>query len=148
MKKKSSFSKLHWTTKILKVYLIKNSPLIYFLFKKWWSCDCFFFHASEAPKNFWGPQKRIIFWILDLKICLKKLGIGSGWYGKSVLYLLHTCYFTTSHPDFFKKVAYRIPHFNIWTMCQQRASNTIWESCSFQIDNWKNHIIMLIINLS
>ena len=36
----------------------------------------------------WGPQKRLKFWILDLKVCLKKLGIGSGLYGKSVLYLL------------------------------------------------------------
>jgi hypothetical protein len=40
--------------------------------------------------NFWGPQKRFKFWILDLKVCLKKLGIGSGLYGKSVLYLGHS----------------------------------------------------------
>ena len=86
--KKSSSSKLHWTTKILIVYLIKNSSLFYFLPKKWWSCDCFFFPASEAPKNFWGPQKRFKFWILDLKVCLTKLGIGSGLNEKSVPYLL------------------------------------------------------------
>ena len=48
-----------------------------------------FFPASEAPKNFWGPQKRFKFWILDLKVCLKKLDIGSGWYGKSVAYLFY-----------------------------------------------------------
>ena len=87
--KKSSFSKLHLTTKILIVYLIKNSSLFYFLPKKWWSCDCFFFPASEAPKNFWGPQKRFKFWILDLKVYLKKLGIGPGLYWKSVLYLMN-----------------------------------------------------------
>ena len=60
--------------------------MFYFLPKKWWSCGCFFVSASEAPKNFWGPQK----WsklILDLKVCLKKLSIGPGLYGKSVLYL-------------------------------------------------------------
>ena len=62
------------------VYLIKNSPLFNFLPKKWWSCDYFFFPASEAPKNFWGPQKRLKFWILDLKVCLKKLSIGPGLY--------------------------------------------------------------------
>ena len=90
--KKSSFSKLHWTTKLLIVYLIKNSSLFYFLPKKWWSCDCFFFPASEAPKNFWGPQKRFKFWILDLKVYLKKLGIGPGLYGKSVLYLMSLWY--------------------------------------------------------
>ena len=56
----------------------KKSSLFYFLPKKWWSCDYFFFPASEAPKNFWGPQKRFKFWILDLKACLKKLGIGAG----------------------------------------------------------------------
>ena len=33
---------------------------------------------SEALKNFR---------ILDIKVCLKKLGIGPGLYGKSVLYL-------------------------------------------------------------
>ena len=43
--------------------------------------------ASEALKNFWGPQKRFKFWILELKVWFKKLGIGSGLYGKSVLYL-------------------------------------------------------------
>jgi hypothetical protein len=90
--KKSSSSKLHWTTKIAIVYLIKNSSLFYFLPKKWWSCDCFSFPASEAPNNFWGPQKRLTFWILDPKVCLKKLGIGSGWYGKSVLYLMYLHY--------------------------------------------------------
>ena len=94
-KKKSSFSKLHWTTKILIVYLIKNSSLFYFLPKKWCSCDCFFFPASEAPKNFWGPQKRFKFWILDLKVCLKKLGIGPGLYEKSVLYLKYSDYAVT-----------------------------------------------------
>ena len=36
------------------------------------------------------------FWILDLKVCLKKLGIGSGLYGKSVLYLLNTHLFLSS----------------------------------------------------
>ena len=36
---------------------------------------------------FWGPLKRFKFWILDFKVCLKKLGIGPGMYGKSVLYL-------------------------------------------------------------
>ena len=70
--KESSVSKLHLTTKILIVYLVKNSPLFNFLPKKWWSCDFFFFSASEAPKNFWGTQKRSKFWILDLKVCLKK----------------------------------------------------------------------------
>ena len=85
--KKSSFSKLHWTTKILIVYLIKKLSLFYFLPKKWWSCGCFFFSASEALKNFWGPQKRSTCWIIDLKVCLKKLGIGPGLYEKSVLYL-------------------------------------------------------------
>ena len=79
--KKSNFSKLHWTTKILIVYLIKNSSLFYFLPKKWWSCDCFFF-PTEAPKNFWDRQKRFKIWILDLKVCLKKLGLGSGLYKK------------------------------------------------------------------
>ena len=87
--KKIKFSKLHLTTKILIVYLIKNSSLFYFLPKKWWSCGCFFFPASEAPKNFWGPQKRFKFWILDLKVCLKKQVIGPGLYGKSVLYLMY-----------------------------------------------------------
>ena len=43
--------------------------------------------TSEALKIFWGPQKRPIFWILDLWVCLKKLGLESGLYGKSVLYL-------------------------------------------------------------
>jgi hypothetical protein len=39
---------------------------------------------------FWGPLKllRSKYLILDIKVCLKKLGIGSGLYGKSVLYLL------------------------------------------------------------
>ena len=32
-------------------------------------------------------EKRPKFWILDIKACLKKLGIGSGLYEKSVLYL-------------------------------------------------------------
>ena len=32
-----------------------NYFLLYFLPKKWWSCDNFFFPASEALKNFWGP---------------------------------------------------------------------------------------------
>ena len=82
-----SFSKIHWTAKIIIVYLIKNSCLFYFLPKKWWSCDCFFFPASEAPKNFWGPRKRFNFWILDLEVSLKKLGIWSDLYEKSVLYL-------------------------------------------------------------
>ena len=120
--KKSSFSKLHWTTKILIVYLIKNSSLFYFLPKKWWSCDCFFFPASEAPKNFWGPQKRFKFWILDLKVCLKKLGIGSGLYGKSVLYLKdnYLLQIWTEHSTLIfenlKPVEISKNHFNIiWT---------------------------------
>ena len=58
------------------------------MLKKWWSFDYFFFLASEALKIFWGPQKRPNFWILDLWVCLKKLGLEPGWYGKSVLYLL------------------------------------------------------------
>ena len=37
---------------------------------------------------FWGPQKRFKFGILDLKDCLKKLGIGPNLYGKSVPYLM------------------------------------------------------------
>ena len=36
--------------------------------------------TSEALKMF-------RFWILDLKVCLKKLGIGSDLYAKSVMYL-------------------------------------------------------------
>ena len=56
--------------------------------KKWWSFGYFFFAASEALKIFWGPQKRLKFWILDLWVCLKKVGLGSGLYGKSVLYLM------------------------------------------------------------
>ena len=44
--------------------------------------NCFFFPTSEALK------KRFKFWILDLKVCLTKLGIGAGLYGKSVLYLV------------------------------------------------------------
>ena len=32
--------------------------------------------------------KKFTFWILDHKICLKKLGIGPGLYEKSVLYLV------------------------------------------------------------
>ena len=89
MKKKSSCSKLHWTTKIIIVYLIKKSSLFHFLPKKWWSCDCFFFPASEAPKNIWGLQKRFKFWIFNLKSMLKRQRqrIGSGLHGKMVLYL-------------------------------------------------------------
>ena len=48
-----------------------------------------FFHFCfwGPPKNFWDPQKRSKFWILDPKLCLKKLSIGPGLYGKSVLFL-------------------------------------------------------------
>ena len=59
------------------VYKISISVELWLLF----FCFC--------PKNFWGPQKRFKFWILDLKVCLKKLDIGSGWYGKSVAYLFY-----------------------------------------------------------
>ena len=45
------------------------------------------FLASEALKIFWGTQKRPNFWILDLWVCLKKLGFEPDLYGKSVLYL-------------------------------------------------------------
>ena len=62
------------------------------MLKKWWSFDYFFFLASEALKIFWGPQKRPNFWILDLWVCLKKLGLEPDLYGKSVLYLLNTAY--------------------------------------------------------
>ena len=31
--------------------------------------------TSEALKIFWGPQKRLNFWILDFWECLKKLGL-------------------------------------------------------------------------
>ena len=48
---------------------MKNLFLFYFLPEKWWSCDCFFFSASEAPKNF-GPQKRFKFGFLTLKYCI------------------------------------------------------------------------------
>ena len=49
-----------WTSKVFNTvitldtyqFLIKNSPLFNFLPNKWWSCDYFFFPASEAPKNF------------------------------------------------------------------------------------------------
>ena len=33
------------------------------------------FLTSEALKIFWGPQKRPNFWILDLWVCLKKVGL-------------------------------------------------------------------------
>ena len=36
---------------------------------------------------FLRPLKSPKFWILDIKVCLKKLGIGSGLHGKNVLYL-------------------------------------------------------------
>ena len=36
----------------------------------------FFLSCFWGPLNFWGPQKRLKFWILDIKVCLKKLGIG------------------------------------------------------------------------
>ena len=39
------------------------------LLKKW------IFLTSEALKIFWGPQKRPIFWILDLSVCIKKLSL-------------------------------------------------------------------------
>ena len=89
-KKKSNFPKLHKTTIIPLVFLIQNFSSFYFLLKKWWSFDYFFFFASEALKIFWGPQKRPNFLILDLWICLKKLGLEPDIYGKSVLYLRET----------------------------------------------------------
>ena len=52
---------------------------------EFWS---FFLPAPEALKIFWSPQKRPNFWILDLWVRLKKLGLEPGWYGKSVLYLV------------------------------------------------------------
>ena len=43
----------------------KNSnSLSYKNLSLFYSCDCFFFPASEAPKSFWGPQKMFKFWIL------------------------------------------------------------------------------------
>jgi hypothetical protein len=47
----------------------------------------FSFLFLRPPRTSEALKKRFKFWILDLKVCLKKLGIGSGWYGKSVLYL-------------------------------------------------------------
>ena len=71
---------------LLSVWLV-NFSSVYFFPKKWWSFGHFFFPASEALKIFWGPQKWPNFWILDLWVCLKKVGLGAGLYGKSVLYL-------------------------------------------------------------
>ena len=51
---------------------------------EFWS---FFLSCFWGPQIFWGPQKRLKFWILDLWVCIKKVGLGAGWYGKSVLYL-------------------------------------------------------------
>ena len=67
---------------------IKFLLSLIFFPKKWWSFGHFFFPASEALKIFWGPQKQLNFWILDLWVYLKKVGLEAGLYGKSVLYLL------------------------------------------------------------
>ena len=87
IEKKSKFSKYHKTTKIPLFFLIQNFSSFYFFPKKWWSFGHFFFPVSEALKIFWGPKKRLKSWIFDLWACLKKLGLGAGLYGKSVLYL-------------------------------------------------------------
>jgi hypothetical protein len=96
-KKKSFFSKLHWTTKILLVYLIKKRVLILFFAQKMMEF-CLFFLSC-----FWGPQKRPNFWILDLWVCLKKLGLEPDLYEKSVLYLCltHCWAMKTIHSIFF-----------------------------------------------
>jgi hypothetical protein len=71
---------------------MKNLSLFYFLPKEWWSCGCFFFPASEAPKK--GPN--FGFLTFDKKYA-KKIGIGSGLYGKSVLYLVGLCLAKSEH---------------------------------------------------
>jgi hypothetical protein len=43
---------------------------------------------QEALKIIWGPHKRPNFWILDLWVCLKKVGLEPDLYGKNVLYLM------------------------------------------------------------
>ena len=48
----------------------------------------FFLTCFWGPIKLLRPLKRPKFWILDIKVCLKKLGIGPGLYVKSVLYLL------------------------------------------------------------
>ena len=48
--------------------------------------------ASEALKIFWGPKKRLNFWILDLWVCLKKVGLGA-----TVLKFL-SCIYSTNRP--------------------------------------------------
>ena len=48
------------------------------------------FLTSKALKIFWGPQKRPNFWILDLWVCLKKLGLGP-----TVLNFLSCIYWST-----------------------------------------------------
>ena len=50
----------------------------------------FSFLLLMPPRTSEALKKRFKFWILDLKVCLKKLGIGPGLYGKSVLYLWQT----------------------------------------------------------
>ena len=57
--KKSSFSKLHRTTKILIVYLIKSLSLFYFLPKIWWSCNCFFLSCFWDHQELLRPSKKV-----------------------------------------------------------------------------------------
>ena len=65
-KKKSSFSKLHWTTKILIVYLIKKFILILFFAQKMVEFWLFFLFC------FWG--------LLKLLRSLKKVQILDSWH--------------------------------------------------------------------
>ena len=68
--------------------------------------------TSEALK------KRPKFWILDIKVCLKKLGIGSGMYGKSEheMHMPGSELFTTQDLRIFEFTISRILCLQTWSM--------------------------------
>ena len=101
---------------------------------KWWSWDNFFFPASGTLWNFWGPQKRPKFWILDIKVCLKKLGIGSGLYGRSVLYLLHN----SSVVQCQKIILPNFPTTGCIKKCKGKKANNA-RHAAHTVQNWYSH---------
>ena len=87
----------------------------------------FSFLLLRSAKTSEALKKRPKFWILDIKVCIKKLGIGSGLYGKSVLYLVFN---------------------DLWQVPQQikladsfeRDLPEIWGTCQTNIFSCEGHV--------
>ena len=69
-------SKSYWTTKIPFVLIFENYPLLYCLPKEWWIMTTYFCFSALRPL-------KTVFWILELKKCLKKLGLDGENHSKS-----------------------------------------------------------------